>query len=131
MEQAYKIREEVFVKEQKVAPEEEYDVYDQTSTHFVAYDEADKPCGTARWRLTDSGIKLERFAVLQEYQNKGIGSLLLKNVLHDIEEDPNVQEQKIYMHVQASAVEFYKRFGFELISDEFMECGIRHFEMAR
>ncbi len=131
LKDAFKIREEVFVREQNVSREEEYDRYDKTSTHFVAYDAEGRPCGTARWRQTDSGIKLERFAVLKAYRGQGIGALLLKNVLHDIEEDPNVSEQKIYMHAQSSAVGFYKKYGFEPLGDEFLECGIKHYEMAR
>lgn len=131
LKDALKVREEVFVKEQGVSPEDEYDAYDENSTHFIAYDEDGTPCGTARWRQTDNGIKLERFAVLRQYRKNGIGSLLLKHVLYDIEEDPNVGQQKIYMHAQATAVEFYKKLGFELVSDEFTECGIKHFEMAR
>lgn len=131
LEDALKIREEVFVKEQGVAAEDEYDQYDETSTHFVAYDEQGKPCGTARWRQTDSGIKLERFAVLPPYRSTGIGALLLKNILYDIEEDMNVTEQKIYMHAQTTAIGFYKKLGFETVGEEFLECGIKHYEMVR
>lgn len=131
LEDALKIREEVFVKEQGVAAEDEYDQYDETSTHFVAYDEQGKPCGTARWRQTDSGIKLERFAVLPSYRSTGIGALLLKNILYDIEEDMNVTEQKIYMHAQTTAIGFYKKLGFETVGEEFLECGIKHYEMVR
>ena len=131
LQDAFKVREEVFVKEQGVAREDEYDQYDKTSSHFVAYDDQGIPCGAARWRPTDDGIKLERFAVLQPYRKIGIGALLLKNVLHDIEEDPNVAEQKLYMHAQVSAMGFYKKFGFEAVGEEFDECGIKHFEMVR
>lgn len=131
LQDALKIREEVFVKEQGVAPEDEYDRYDTTSAHFVAYNALGQPCGTARWRQTGTGIKLERFAVLKPYRRTGIGALLLKSILRDIEEDPNVSEQKIYMHAQTTAIGFYKKFGFEPVGEEFLECGIKHFEMVR
>ncbi len=131
MEAALKIREAVFVQEQGVPREEEYDDHDKNATHFVAYDAQNKPCGTARWRQTRTGIKLERFAVLPPYRKTGVGTALLKSLLYDIEEDPNVTEQKIYMHAQASAVGFYRKFGFEPVGDEFDECGIKHFEMVR
>ncbi len=130
MKDAYAIRKQVFVEEQGVAVEDEYDDFDKSSTHFVAYDADDIPCGTARWRETPRGIKLERFAVLQPYRGTGVGAMLIHSVLYDIEEDPNVSEQKIFMHAQASAVAFYKKFGFEVVGDEFMECNIPHFEMT-
>lgn len=131
LQDAYIIRKKVFVEEQGVAPEDEYDDFDRSSTHFVAYDAEDNPCGTARWRETSGGIKLERFAVLKHCRGTGIGAMLIHSILHDIEEDPNVSEQKLYMHAQSTAVGFYKRFGFEVVGDEFLECGIKHFEMVR
>lgn len=131
LQDAYLIRKKVFVEEQGVPAEDEYDEHDEVSAHFVAYDTEDNPCGTARWRETPHGIKLERFAVLRPWRGTGIGAKLLESVLHDIEEDPSVSEQKIYMHAQSTAVEFYRKFGFSVVGDEFLECGIRHFEMAR
>lgn len=131
LKQAFLIREEVFVKEQKVAPEEEYDQYEDTSTHFLAYDADGKPCGTARWRQTDKGIKLERFAVLKQFRGTGVGRLLVQTVLRDIEGDPNVSPQMIYMHAQTPAIPFYQKLGFKTLGEEFEECGIKHYEMAR
>lgn len=131
LQQVFKIREEVFIKEQEVDPEEEFDEYEQTSTHFLAISEKGVPCGTARWRATDCGIKLERFAVLKSYRNTGIGQSIIRAILNDIEEDPNVSQQKIYLHAQVTAIDFYKKFDFEVIGDEFMECGIRHYTMER
>jgi len=130
LEQIFKIREEVFVKEQEVAPEDEYDEFEKTSTHFLATVDG-VACGTARWRQTEKGIKLERFAVLKNYRNSGVGQEILRVLLADIEEDPNVSEQKKYMHAQTIAIPFYKKFGFETIGDEFTECGIKHYLMEK
>lgn len=131
LQQAFKIREEVFIKEQRVGSDEEYDEYENTSTHFLALSDEGVPCGTARWRATDGGIKLERFAVLKDCRNAGVGQSIMRAILNDIEEDPNVSQQKIYLHAQVTAIDFYKRFGFEVVGDEFMECEIRHFTMER
>ncbi|MEK6476804.1 GNAT family N-acetyltransferase [Catalinimonas sp. 4WD22] len=131
LEQVFKIREEVFIKEQEVAPEEEFDEFENTSTHFLAFDKDGNPCGTARWRATDCGIKLERFAVLKHCRKTGVGQSIMRAVLDDIQNDPNVSQQKIYMHAQTSAINFYKRFDFEIVGDEFEECGIKHFTMER
>ncbi|WPP52121.1 GNAT family N-acetyltransferase [Catalinimonas niigatensis] len=131
LQQVFKIREEVFIKEQKVDADEEFDEYENTSTHFLALSEEGIPCGTARWRATDGGIKLERFAVLKNYRNTGVGQSIISAILSDIEEDPNVSQQKIYLHAQVTAIDFYKKFDFEVIGDEFIECGIRHYTMER
>lgn len=131
LQQAFKIREEVFIKEQKVDHEEEFDAFENTSTHFLAFDKDNNPCGTARWRATDCGIKLERFAVLKSCRQTGVGQSIMQAILDDIQNDPNVSEQKIYMHAQTTAIDFYKKFGFEVIGDEFIECDIKHFTMEK
>lgn len=129
LQHAFQIRETVFVKEQGVSSEEEYDEYEQSATHLIVYDEDETPCGTARWRQTNRGIKLERFAVLRSHRGQGVGRLLLDTILWDIEEDPNVGQQLIYLHAQTPAVNFYKKFGFDQVGDEFEECDIKHYEM--
>ena len=127
---AFQIRKAVFVQEQHVAPEDEYDEFDESATHLVVYDADYLPCGTARWRETDHGIKLERFAVLRSHRRQGVGRLLLETILQDIDEDPNVSQQPIYMHAQTPAVAFYQKFGFDQVGDEFEECNIKHYEMV-
>ncbi len=130
LDKAFKIREEVFVHEQQVTPEEEYDEYEDTSVHFIANDADGNPCGTARWRRTERGIKLERFAVLQKFRGTGIGSLLVKKVLEDIQQNMPASEGIVYMHAQTHAIAFYEQFGFRCRGDEFDECGIMHYEMS-
>jgi predicted GNAT family N-acyltransferase len=82
----------------------------------------DLPIGTARWRFTENGIKLERFAVLEEYRDKGAATALLKEVLNDV-----LKENKpVYLHAQVQVVGFYEKFGFKPVGDEFVEADIRH-----
>ena len=131
LEQIFAIREEVFVKEQKVAPEEEYDEFEEISTHFIALDEDGTPCGTARWRFTDNGMKLERFAVLKSHRGKGVGQALVKAVIDNITLNPEAGGKKMYMHAQLAAVNLYSRFGFEKIGDQFEECNIMHYQMEK
>ncbi len=126
---AFRIREAVFVNEQQVSAEEEYDRHDASATHLIVYDAEKFPCGTARWRATDRGIKLERFAVLSSHRGLGVGRLLLETILWDIDEDPNVGQQSVYLHAQTAAVGFYEKFGFDKVGDEFEECNIKHYEM--
>ncbi len=129
LERIFKIREEVFVIEQKVSREDEYDEFERSSVHFIAYVDK-KPSGTARWRFTPSGIKLERFAVLKNARCKGIGSELVKSVLQDVYSHPDFNDQKIYLHAQLTAIPLYSKHGFKIIGDEFEECGIKHKAMA-
>ena len=126
---AFQIRQTVFVQEQRVSADDEYDEHDESATHLIVYDAEGTPCGTARWRQTNKGIKLERFAVLRSHRRQGVGRLLLETVLWDIEEDPNVSQQSIYLHAQTPSVEFYKKFGFDQVGEEFEECAIKHYEM--
>jgi predicted GNAT family N-acyltransferase len=129
LKQIFVIREEVFVKEQKVAPEEEYDEFEEISTHFIAVDENGIPCGTARWRFTENGMKLERFAVLKSHRGKGVGQALVKAVIENVKESPDSKGKKMYMHAQIPAVSLYSRFGFEKVGEQFEECNIMHYQM--
>lgn len=124
---AFRVREQVFVLEQQVPREAENDAFEETARHYLAYCEG-VPCGAARWRVTDQGIKLERFAVLQDYRNKQVGAALLKLVLEDVQAD--YAGTKVYLNAQLPAVNFYKRHGFVPEGDMFTECDIQHYKMV-
>ena len=126
LEAAFDIRQKVFVEEQQVAADEEYDEFDKTAQHYLASFNG-TPCGTARWRPTENGVKLERFAVLEPYRNKAVGSSILQKVLTDVKAaEPN---KTIYLHAQLKAVPFYERHGFNKVGDIFTECDIQHYKM--
>lgn len=127
---AFSIREKVFVLEQKVKAEDEYDEFEDSSTHFLAIlDEV--PVGTARWRITDKGVKLERFAVLEQARGKGVGKALVQKVLEDIDASPKATGKTKYLHAQLKAVPLYSSFGFKEIGDIFEECNILHQKMKK
>lgn len=126
---AFTIRRKVFVDEQQVPAEEEYDEYEVSSQHFLA--RADGiPCGTARWRRTSNGIKMERFAVLEEYRSKGVGKALVSAVLNDIFSQQPEPIESIYLHAQVSAMPLYTSFGFIAVGPMFEEAGIKHYKMV-
>jgi len=118
------IRYEVFVREQGVPEELEYDGEDINATHYLLWWEG-KPVATARWRRTEKGIKLERFALLKAYRNKGLGQYILDAVLKDVEK----LSHPIYLHSQEKAVNFYERRGFVIVGEAFVEAGITHYKM--
>ncbi|MFD2202090.1 GNAT family N-acetyltransferase [Shivajiella indica] len=128
LDTVFKIREEVFVVEQEVDPSEEYDEFEDISTHFLAKVNG-HPAGTARWRFTEKGIKMERFAVLKPMRGIGVGQSLVKTVLEDIAANPQAKGKKLYMHAQLDAMPLYAKFGFKKVGDMFEECNIQHFKM--
>lgn len=128
---AQSIRKRVFVDEQKVPAEAEIDEFEDSSRHYLAIDEHNYPIGTARWRTTSKGIKLERFAVLKETRKSGAGKALLQKMLEDIRGLHSDKQKNLYLHAQVGAMLFYKKFGFEPVGERFEECGIEHYEMTR
>lgn len=129
LEEAFSIRKTVFVVEQGVSEADELDEFETESRHFLAFDAGNNACGTARWRTTENGVKLERFAVLKSHRGMGIGSALMTAVLKDIE--ANEKLGKLYLHAQVNAVGMYSKFGFEISGDQFDECGILHYKMVK
>ena len=121
---AFSIRRKVFVEEQNVDPEEEYDEFEDFCTHYLLYLDG-KPVATARWQITERGIKPGRFAMLKEYRGKGIGSELLKRIMKDV----IPLNKPIYLNSQVTAVSYYARFGFVKKGDIFLEAGIEHYLM--
>jgi predicted GNAT family N-acyltransferase len=121
---AINIRTIVFVEELNIDPKLENDEFDETAHHYLLT-ENDMPVATARWRETQHGIKLERFAVPGERRGKGLGTLLLKEVLIDV----IPLNKPIYLHSQHTAVNLYLKNGFEIMGKPFEEAGIIHYYM--
>ena len=125
LDKAFAIRKIVFVDGQGVAAEEEYDEFDERANHYIVYKNGIE-VGTARWRFSDNGVKFERFAILEECRNQGLGELLLNKMLEDIPSPNN-----LYLHAQLPAVSLYERGGFKTVGGTFMECDIEHYKMVR
>ena len=121
---AFSIRQKVFVEEQKVDAREEYDEHEDESKHYLLYID-DIPVGTARWRTTQNGVKLERFAVLPHFRKDGAGSFLVNAVLNDVKS----LNKTIYLNAQVAAMNLYRRAGFKEEGDLFYEANIAHFKM--
>jgi len=125
LESAFAIRRKVFVEEQGVDPKLEWDK-EEVCTHFLALLD-NKPCGACRYRKTDNGYKLERFAVLKEFRGKRVGQAMVAAVLDDIPDSADA----IYLNAQADAVSLYAKFGFATYGDQFEEAGIMHYKMVK
>jgi predicted GNAT family N-acyltransferase len=121
---AQSLRVEVFVVEQGVPFELEWDEADEVSTHAVAYDEAGQVVATGRL-LPDGHIG--RMAVRKSARGQGIGSEVLAALL---QEAKHRQIHVLVLHAQTHAVDFYTKHGFQIEGDEFLEAGIPHRRMT-
>ena len=125
LEKVFAIRRQVFVVEQNCPPELEWEFEDE-SIHFLALVD-NTPAGAARWRKTDKGYKLERFAVLKEHRGKRIGQALVAAALSDLPGDAGY----VYLNAQLDAMRTYSRFGFVAEGEQFEEAGIQHMKMVK
>jgi predicted GNAT family N-acyltransferase len=116
------IRRAVFVDEQGVPPELEWDGRDADCAHVLALVNRD-PVGTGR--LMPTG-KIGRLAVLAASRRHGIGSRMLRRLV-DLARERGLPE--VYLHAQVSALPFYVAHGFVAEGDEFEEAGIAHRRM--
>jgi len=121
---AQKIRHTTFVLEQGVDPDLELDGLDPLAHHYLIKAK-DNFLATARYRFTDSGIKIERFAVEKNYRSLRIGSFLLIHMLSELKK----LQRPVYLHAQDTAVSFYLKHGFIIVGDSFVEAGIVHYHM--
>jgi len=117
------VRETVFVKEQKVPQELEWDGLDKEAIHVLAKDNVGHPIGTAR--LQSSG-KIGRMAVLKSWRGKGVGQALLTALLDDAIQADMVG---LYLNAQKDAIPFYEKQGFRATGPEFYEANIPHKKM--
>ena len=118
------VRERVFIEEQSVPRELEWDEWDEHSDHAVACDSRGEAIGTAR--LLPDG-RIGRMAVLRQWRRQGVGAALLEALLEQARKRSLLL---ITLHAQISAAAFYRRFGFSERGGEFFEAGIPHVEMT-
>jgi len=113
------IRRSVFIDEQHVPKELEWDGRDTECTQFLA---SIRSTSVATARLTPDG-QIGRMAVLKHYRRQGIGSRLLTTV---IEQAKREGFRQIFLHAQVNVIPFYEQQGFTAEGDLFMDAGIQH-----
>ncbi len=122
LKKVFEIRNEVFVLEQKVERNIEYDEFEEEATHFIAKINK-KSIGCARLRAINQKAKLERIAVLKNYRGNGFGKRIT-NFMIDYCKSKGFKE--IFMHSQLYISDFYEKFGFRKKGEIFEEAGIKH-----
>lgn len=133
---AMAIRNEVFVIEQNVPSELEWDDIDKISKHVIAYSD-ETPVGTARLYIDPSDtvddlsaplvLHLGRLAVLKEFRGQHIGDFIVRTVLFSAFDFDGADVVEISAQIQA--IGFYEKFGFQKFGDEYDDAGIRHIAM--
>lgn len=114
------IRTEVFVVEQGIPPEIEFDGSDPDCRHILARDSERRPIGCGRLSATG---RIGRMAVLPAWRRQKVGASLLRGL---IELAANMGLTEVSAHAQTAALGFYRRYGFEAVGAEFTEAGIPH-----
>ena len=119
------IREKVFIEEQKVTPQLEWDGLDEEAIHFLVYKD-EKAIGCARALVIENHMQLGRMAVLKEHRHQGIGSALIEKAITTSKLN---QLSSIYISAQCHAIDFYTKFGFEVTSEIYLDAEIPHRDM--
>ena len=119
------IRLAVFVIEQNIPEELEWDAFDAQSVHAIAEDAQRSPIGCGRL-LPDGHIG--RMAVISDWRGRGVGAALLVRL---IELARARGDARVLLNAQTQAMPFYARFGFAPVGAEYEEAGIPHWTMER
>lgn len=122
------IRETVFMREQHVTPELEWDGLDDSCRHALAVSAQGQAIGCGRI-VPPQGrepARIGRLAVLKQWRGRMVGTALLEALL-EYAHSKNYPE--VIVHAQVQAKPFYRRFGFEEEGAPFMDAGIPHVVM--
>jgi hypothetical protein len=119
------LRNQVFVIEQKVPEDMEWDEFDQIAWHAIVTAD-NQTIGTGRLIINDRIAKIGRMAVQSSSRNQGIGKSILKSLIQTAKEKG---AQECILHAQTHAIAFYAKEDFEPHGPIFDEAGIPHVEM--
>ena len=127
LEKAFEIRRRVFLMEQNVPQDEEFDEDDKKALHVLAVVDG-KAVATGRLVFREEYARVGRMAVLAEHRTHGIGRAILQELVHAATERG---VRRIVLHAQVHAIGFYQAFGFQASGEVFEEAGIPHRVMER
>ena len=123
------IRDQVFIAEQQISAEMEWDDADADAVHAVAFNRLGRALATGRMLEHVPGVaKIGRMAVAANSRNGGVGRAVLDALLDAARLRG---DREAVLHAQLSAAPFYERAGFARRGQEFDEAGIGHVEMLR
>ncbi len=119
------VRETVFIHEQAVPEELEWDGLDPQCAHVLAWNDQGDAIGTARMQANGT---IGRMAVLKDWRGRGAGRALLEALL-----DCAVRQglTRVTLSAQTHAIGFYERAGFHVVGELFTDAGIPHRKMVK
>lgn len=121
-----RIRQRVFVDEQQVPPELEWDSTDEIADHYLAVLPDNTPAGVARLFTTlDETAHIGRMAILPEFRGRGIGQAMLRHLVCEAADS----YRELRLSAQKHAIPFYQQSGFHVCSDFYDDAGIPHADM--
>ena len=116
------LRREVFVREQHVPDEEEFDADDLTATHLVAIRDGEV-CGAMRLITTPARVKIGRVVVRRDHRGEGIAKAM---VIAAMEMAAARGESRFHLDAQVDKIGFYESLGFAAYGPVFMDGGMPH-----
>lgn len=120
------IRQKVFIEEQKVIPNLEWDGLDEKAIHFLAL-KNEKPVGCGRVILINDQMRFGRMAVLKKYRYQGVGT----EIIHQLMMTAKTKHiRSINISAQCHAINFYQKFGFHVTSEIYLDAEIPHRDMV-
>ncbi|MGW1095375.1 GNAT family N-acetyltransferase [Streptomyces sp. NPDC002455] len=134
----FQVRKDVFVGEQQVPEEIEYDAHDATAVHVIAVAADGSTLGTGRLLHGEAAAdrtggdlavgSLGRLAVTRAARGLGVGAALVRAIE---EEARTLGLSAVDLHAQTHALGFYERLGYTAYGPEFPDAGIPHRSMRR
>ncbi|MFU8861018.1 MAG: GNAT family N-acetyltransferase [Cyclonatronaceae bacterium] len=119
-----RIRTLVFIDEQQIPEDEEFDDADKTAVHVLAFDDTGEAVGTARLL---GYKKIGRVAVVRHWRGRGVGKALIRFLMQMARENG---AHTVELDAQVYAIPFYERLGYRVTGSEFMDAGIPHRKMS-
>jgi hypothetical protein len=118
------VRRAVFIEEQRIPEDDEWDDVDPVARHVIAVTKCRESIGTGRLEPTG---KIGRIAVLPQYRGTGVGRSIMVHLVNHATESGFA---RVYLPAQTAAAGFYARLGFRAEGPVFDECGIPHLRMT-
>lgn len=126
---AFYLRYQVFVIEQEIAPDLEFDLLDTPDRKYLVFFKENIPVGTIRYQKIDElTLNPDRLCVGRDYRKQGLGKKLLKRI-----EEQAISEGCIHsiLSAEVSAQSFYEKLSYRVVSDVFEEDGIPCVKMQK
>jgi predicted GNAT family N-acyltransferase len=125
--ECFEIRRQVFVVEQQIPKEEEFDDIDDYAIHAIVFDnENKKAVATGRVYHNGTNYKIGRIAVLKKERGKYYGDFVVRMLANKAF---LMGAEEIHIDAQLTAISFYERIGFMTYGEEFLDSGIKHINM--